>query len=239
MGESDPLALVDRLLGALRRGEETGPLETRLAALSSERLAAALDSDRERRAFWLNAHNAYVQLLLLRDPRAYDRRSFSARDRVPVAGEWLSLDDVVHGLLRRSRWKYGLGYVPRPFVDPFERVHRVDERDWRVLAALNRGTVDCPPVAVYDPERIDDQLDAAAEAYLSERVGYDPTRDRVRVPSRLLAHVGDLGGPSGLRAALRSYGAIPDDAEPSIRPLRTDHRLDPGRWADGWGDPDG
>jgi len=238
MADPNPLVLAERLLRALRDGAETGSVETRLADLDSAALADALGIDRERVAFWLNVHNASVQLLLLRDPRQYDRRFF-ARDQVPVANEWISLDDIVHGILRRSRWKYGLGYVPRPFVDPFERVHRVDRRDWRVHAALNRGTVDCPPVAVYEPDRIDEQLDAAAASYLRERVRYDPAHDRVRVPRRLLAHVGDLDGPPGLRETLRSHGVVPSDAEPSIRSLRSDRRLDLGRWANGWGDPDG
>jgi len=238
MAVSGPLGLVTALLDALRRDGATGTLETRLAALDSERLAATLETDRDRLAFWLNAHNAYVQLLLLRDPSQYDRRRFAARDQVPVANEWLSLDDVLHGILRRSRWKYGLGYVPRPFVDPFERTHRVETRDWRVLAALNRGTVACPPVAVYDPERIDEQLDAAADTYLRERVSYDPNHDLVRVPRRLLVHVGDLGGPSGLRAVLRARGVVPEDAAPTIRPVSVDRRLALGRWADGWGGPD-
>jgi hypothetical protein len=238
MSSAGPIALAERLLRSLRADGDTGTLEARLVDLSSERLADALDTDRNRLAFWLNAHNAFVQLLLLRDPRRYDRRFF-ARDQVPLAGEWLSLDDVVHGILRRSRWQYGLGYVPRPFVDPFERVHRVDCRDWRVHAALNRGTVDCPPVAVYEPDRIDAQLDAAAASYLRERVRYDPAHDRVTVPRRLLVHVGDLGGPSGLRATLREHGVVPAAAAPSIRPRRRDRRLDLGRWADGWGDPDG
>lgn len=237
MAESSPIALVGDLLRTVRRDGETGTPETRLADLDSGRLASALDTDRARTAFWLNAHNAYVQLLLLRDPRRYDRRFF-ARDQVPVANEWLSLDDVVHGILRRSRWKYGLGYVPRPFVDPFERTHRVTERDWRVHAALNRASASCPPVAVYDPERLDAQLDAAATAYLRERVSHDPYRGVVRVPWRLLVHVGDVGGPSGLRSTLRSYDAIPADADPSLRPTRGDRGLALGRWADGWADPD-
>lgn len=237
MADSGPLALVERLLQALRDDAETGTVETRIADLGSVRLADALGRDSERTAFWLNVHNAYVQLLLLRDPRRYDRRFF-ARDQVPVANEWISLDDVVHGILRRSRWKYGLGYVRRPFVDPFERTHRVAERDWRVHAAINRGTVDCPPVAVYEPDRIDDQLDAAAAAYLRERVTYDPSHGVARVPWRLLAHVGDFGGPSGLRDALRSYGVVPADARPKLRPRRGDRRLDLGRWADGWADSD-
>jgi len=238
MADPNPLVLAERLLRALRDGAETGAVETRLADRDSVALADALGSDRQRVAFWLNVHNAYVQLLLLRDPRQYDRRFF-ARDQVPVANEWISLDDIVHGILRGSRWRYGLGYVPRPFADPFERTHRVADPDWRVHAALNRGTVDCPPVAVYEPDRLDEQLEAAAESYLGERARYDHAHDRVRVPRRLLVHVGDLGGRSGLREALRSYGVVPTDAEPSIRPLRTDRRLDLGRWADGWGGPDG
>lgn len=237
MADSGPIALVCDLLGALQRDAETGTLETRLADLDSERLAAALDTDAARTAFWLNAHNAYVQLLLFRNPRRYDRRFF-ARDQVPVANEWLSLDDVVHGVLRGSRWKYGLGYVPRPFVGAFDRTHRVDDPDWRVLAALNRASADCPPVAVYEADRLDAQLDAAADAYLREHVAYDSYRGVVRVPRRLLVHIGDLGGSSGLLSTLRTRGLIPADADPAIRPERRDHTLALGRWADGWAESD-
>jgi len=233
----DPNRLAASLLDALRSGADTGSLEARLVDMDSQRLATALDSDDARTAFWLNVHNAYVQLLLLRDPRRYDRRFF-ARDQVPVANEWRSLDDIVHGILRRSRWKYGLGYLPNPFVDPFERVHRVENADWRVHAALNHGSASCPPVAVYDPEGLDEQLEAAAAAYLTERVTHDPTHGVVRVPRRLLVHIGDFGGPSGLRTLLRSYGAIPEGADPGIRPNRRDRSLALGRWADGWADPD-
>ena len=150
MAEFDPHRLVTALLDALRSDAETGSLETRLGDVDSQRLATALDSDDARTAFWLNVHNASVQLLLLRNPRQYDRRFFT-HDQVPVAREWRSLDDIVHGILRRSRWKYGLGYVPHPFPDAFERTHRVETPDWRVHAALNHGSASCPPVAVYDP----------------------------------------------------------------------------------------
>jgi hypothetical protein len=232
MASADPLELSRRLLRAVRRGDATGQLETLLADVPSERLADALDGDDERRAFWLNVHNASVGRLLLDDPGAVRTRRFAGRTRIPVAGEWLSLDDVFHGLLRRSRWKYGLGYLRRPFVDAFERIHRVETRDWRVHFARTRGTVDSPRVVAYEPSRVDEQLDEVAREYLVERVSYDPGRERVRLPRQFLLFRGDFGGRAGVLSVLRSFDLVPEDASPRFRYASADRRLDPGQWFD-------
>ncbi|WP_323192978.1 DUF547 domain-containing protein, partial [Halostella sp. PRR32] len=64
------------------------------------------------------------------------RRPIFRRNLLTVAGESLSVDDVEHGILRRSRSGIGLGYVPRLRRSRFERRHRVDDVDPRIHFAL-------------------------------------------------------------------------------------------------------
>ncbi|NIS29619.1 MAG: DUF547 domain-containing protein, partial [Actinobacteria bacterium] len=79
-------------------------------------LEGAVDTDPARYAFWLNLYNAWVQRALREDPSRLERRwRFFRAKRVPVAGRKLSLDDLEHGLLRRSQLKLGLGYLTNPF----------------------------------------------------------------------------------------------------------------------------
>jgi hypothetical protein len=97
----------------------------------------------------VNLYNAFVQDALIRHPEQYhDRRAFFRERRHTVASTDLSLDIIEHGILRHSKWKYGLGYVPNSFPSAFERQHRVPEIDPRVHFALNGGAESCPPITV-------------------------------------------------------------------------------------------
>jgi len=229
---TDPLALAHDYLRAVRVGESPTPYEAALRDLPRERLRAALDTDDARLAFWTNVYNATVQSVLAASPEAFDaRNAFFTAPLVTVAGERLSLDDVEHGLLRGSRPKWGLGYVRNPFPGAFERAFRVRDRDWRIHFALNCGAAACPPIAAYAHDRIDTQLDLAAESYLGQEVEYEPATDVARVPRLLLWFVGDFGGPSGIRDILRRYDCVPEGTRPTVRFRSYDWTLETGTFA--------
>ncbi|WP_079890808.1 DUF547 domain-containing protein [Halococcus agarilyticus] len=229
--DDDPLALAAALLRSVRYGEPTRRYERALRDLPPAALRDALATDDRRLAFWLNVYNAHVQLLLDAAPeQLQDRRRFFAAEIVAVAGHELSLDDIEHGLLRRSRHSLGLGYLPRP-ADTFERVHRLDSRDPRIHFALNCGAESCPPILAYDHGTIDDQLDTATAGYLETEVAYDPDRGVVRVPRHMLWYRGDFGGRRGIRSLLCEHGIVPADATPAIRYRSYDWSLSLGRFA--------
>jgi hypothetical protein len=236
----DPLAEARAYLLAVRRGTDPARHAERLAVLDPGRLRAALSDDDARRAFWLNVYNAAAQHRLREKPSLYaDRRRFFRRDVVTVARHSLSLDDVEHGILRRSLASWGLGYLPRLRPDAFERTHRVTERDPRVHFALNCGAASCPPIAAYEADRVDDQLRLATESYLETEATYDAATGVVRAPRLFLWFPGDFGGRPGTRAFLRAHGAVPADAgslrlryrsydwELSLDAFAADPRLDP------------
>lgn len=231
----DPLTISADLLYSVKTGRETGHLRERLATFDQGRLRRAL-SDRPRRlAFWLNCYNAYAQLLLEEEPSLLegsrlDRWKFFARDRVPVAGVWLSLDDVQHGMLRGSKHPWGLGYLPRPFPSSFEREFRLEECDPRIHFAVSCGAESCPPITVYTPQDVVDGLDVATEWYLEENVSYDRSDDVATVPRLFLWYRGDFGGESGVREFLRQYDAIPDGTTPEFTYADYDWSVDVARF---------
>lgn len=217
----DPLSLSADLLYTVKTEGDPEGLRTRLATLERSRLERALSSRERRLAFWLNCYNAYAQLLLEESPELLegglvDRWRFFARDRIPVGGVWLSLNDIQHGMLRRSKHPWGLGYVPRPFPSRFERRFRLAECDPRIHFALSRGGDRCPPIAVYSGTDVDEDLDIAIRWYLEETVSYDPEDDRATVPRLFRRYRGDFGGGRGVLAFLRTYDAIPEGASPSL-----------------------
>jgi hypothetical protein len=216
---ADPAGLAREYLLAVRRDEPTREYVDALARLEPGALdALGAGGDGARKAFWVNVYNAAVQRLLGEDPdRLESRRRFFGTDHLTVAGHDLSLNDVEHGLLRRSKLSWGLGYLPRLRPGAFERRHRVDALDPRIHFALNCGAASCPPIAAYEVDRIDDQLRLATESYLESDVAYDADADVVRVPRLFLWYVGDFGGRSGTRAFLREHGALPAGASPSVR----------------------
>ncbi len=217
----DPLSVSADLLYAVKTDGAVDDLRDYLATLDRERLRRSLSSRSRRLSFWLNCYNAYAQLLVERDPSVLagnrlDRWKLFARDRIPVAGVWLSLDDVEHGMLRGSRHPWGMGYLPRPLPSSFERECRLEGGDPRIHFALGVGSESCPPITVFSPEDCREELDVATEWYLEENAHYDPDRGVVTVPRLFLWYRGDFGGKRGVLEFLREYGTIPQRDSPTL-----------------------
>jgi hypothetical protein len=244
-GETDPVEQSAAFLRGVRRGESTDEVTEALADLESEALAAALDTDGSRVAFWTNIYNAATQRALADDPGQYEsRRAFFSTPLVTVAGRTLSLDEIEHGILRRSHSVLTLGYLrtPGPFRDGYIDTHAPDERDPRIHFALNCGADSCPPVAAYTREELDSQLDLATRGYLDQHVEYD--RDargrfgglrgggRALVPRVMLWFRGDFGGRHGVVEMLRRHEQIPPETDPRLAYREWDWSFDPADYAE-------
>lgn len=235
----DPLELAHAYLRAVRTADRPTSHEAALRDLPRGRLRDALETDDARLAFWVNVYNASVQSILEASPETFgDQWTFFSAPIVTVAGERLSIDDVEHGLLRGSRPKWGGGYVRDPFPGTFERAFRVRERDYRVHFALNCGAAACPPIAAYEADRIDEQLDLATASYLGQEVEYDASEGVVRVPRLMLWFHGDFGGQDGIRDILREFDCLPAGADPKVRFTAYDWTLETGVFApvESWGE---
>lgn len=228
----DPLLeLAYRYLLATRLDDAAAvAAEQELAAVEPAALHKALAEDAARLAFWIDVYNGAVERHPVRaGASTIDRWRYFSRPVVKVAGQDLSLDVIEHGLLRRSRWKLGLGYVGNPLPGRFEREHRVARLDPRIHFALNCGVASCPPIAAYTADRLEEQLELATRSYLhgeSELRG-----DTLLVPQLMLWYLGDFGGVPGVRRLLRRYGV--EGADGRIRFKRYDWTPAPGRWTPG------
>ncbi len=193
-----------RGLGASTAYEQFRELTRSLPHCTSEDLG---DRDHQL-AFWINLYNVLildavihyqVRGSLLRRPGFFRQAAYN------VGGQRFSADDIEHGVLRGNRPHPTLRL--RPFApDDMRRQLSLDPPDPRIHFALNCGARSCPPIAFYDGEQIDRQLDQAASAFLnSGGARYDPEH-RVLWLSKLLdSYSIDFGGEQGVFALLERY----------------------------------
>ena len=200
----------EQFLELARDGKETKEIQDKLASASLEQLSTALATDEQRFAFWINIYNAYIQVILKEHPEYYnDRREFFSKEQITIAGETVSFGKIEHGIIRKSQWDIGLGYIRTWFPDKFERKLRVKNRDYRIHFALNCGAKDCPPVAIYTPKRLKEQLEKGTEIFLKRTSSYNSSKNEVAVTSLFSWFRGDFGGKSGVKKILEEKGIIP------------------------------
>jgi hypothetical protein len=193
---------------------EDTPYNSQLKTLSEstlDDLTSALETDQKKIAFWVNIYNAFIQISLTENPDLYqDKGKFFSEERIKIAGEILSFDDIEHGIIRKSKVKISLGYLDKWFVAKWERKLRVNHLDWRIHFALNCGAKSCPPVAIYSAENLDNEFDFMTKEYLKEQTTYNKETKTATSVALMSWFRGDFGGNSGAREILFDYGITPE-----------------------------
>ncbi len=203
---------------AARTGNATKELVSQLAGIDFAALPGLLKDDAEKKAFWINIYNGFTQYLLKQNKGAYQNRShFFGSGQINIGGHLFSLDDIEHGILRRSKIKWSEGYLNKPFPSKTEKALRVDAVDYRIHFALNCGAESCPPIAFYDPGNINKQLDMATRAYLLGEATYDSVSNTLQLPKLMSWFRGDFGGKQKMKALVRDIGILPSGKDPLIR----------------------
>lgn len=210
--------LSEDLIYASKTGNETSALQLQLQQLNFDSLQIGLSNDAQKKAFWINIYNGYTQIILKTNPDKYKKRNqfFKAR-QINIAGKNLSLDQIEHDFLRRSKIKWSLGYFNKICPGKTAKAFSVDTLDYRLHFALNCGAKSCPPIAFYSAKQLNSQLDAATEAYLTGEAAYDEAKNIVK----LLALMGwfrrDFKGKKNMRKILKKYAIIPQNKNPKIK----------------------
>lgn len=205
------IEITQKLLQAKKNGGNAQPYVEAIAQADPQDLAATINTDRERLAFWINLYNGLIQYHLAKNPDYYeDRDDFFSADILTVAGAKVSFDNLEHGVLRRGTSKYSMGYFSNPFGSDWHEPYQVDEIDWRIHFALNCGAASCPPVRIYDAASIDRQLNASTNQYLSSNVRYVEAENTVYVPALFSWFRGDFGGLDGALQILENRAYIPN-----------------------------
>jgi hypothetical protein len=225
-----------QLVEAVRDGEPHFMITRILATVPEDELYQNLDTESKKKAFWINIYNAYVQILLLDNPGLFEDRNswfgynFFSSPQVTIAGKELSFDDIEHGIMRRSKIKISLGYLNQWFVDDFVERFWWDEIDPRIHFVLNCGAASCPYIAPFDFNRVEEQLRIGAKEYLEDTTDFYPAENEVEVTRLISWFRGDFGGFDGAIEMIKSYGIIPQDAEPSVDYKEYDWTLELGNY---------
>jgi len=203
---------------AAKTGEQTTSFIASLKNLSLDELTATITNDNEKKAFWINLYNAYTNTALKNNPDQYSNRGkFFGNEFIEIAGKKFSLDGIEHGILRRSKIKWSLGYFNKWFPNKTEKRLRVDKLDYRLHFALNCGAKSCPPIAFYKSETIDQQLDLATKAYLTGEAEYDAATNIVKLPTLMSWFRRDFGGKKKMIELLKQLSIIPVDKNPKVK----------------------
>ena len=201
MVTNDTNHLSEKLLMAVKREEPFAALTSKLKNLQLSQIQNELINDGLKKAFWINIYNAFFQILS-REKHVQKSRIYTQK-LINIATIKWSLDDIEHGILRRFRYKYSLGYLPNPFAPARIKKMAVSKMDYRIHFALNCGAKSCPPIAFYDANNIDQQLETATISFLESETDILPDRKRIHINRIFLWYLGDFGSKSGIRSILK------------------------------------
>jgi len=128
-----------------------------------------LQTRADKLAFWINLYNVIVingviELGIRNSVKEVPR--FFRRIGYQIGEHRYSADDIEHGILR------GNHRLPHSLLRPFgsndpRRWHAVGEVDPRIHFALVCASVSCPPIEVYTPEQLDEELDISGRTFLN------------------------------------------------------------------------
>lgn len=212
------IVISQQLLLAAKTGEATDSAVNYLASVSFTQLKKELSTDAKAKAFWLNIYNAYTQVLLQKNAKAYDyRNKFFKSKAIVIAGKKLSLDFIEHRIIRHSEWKLGLGYIKILFPSRLEKELRLAKKDYRIHFALNCGAKSCPPIAFYDDEKLEQQLNLAEKTFIKTDSEYDAATNTVAISKIYSWFRGDFGGKKGIRKLLMKHGVVPTGKKVKLR----------------------
>lgn len=201
------------LLFRVKKGDDCVALIDQIANLEMEELRVSLTTDAEKNTFWINLYNAFNQYHMKKLPPGEQIRvriGFFGKRQIKVAGARLSLNDIEHGLLRRSKVWWGLGYLPKIWVSAFERDFRVQNPDSRIHFTLNCGAKSCPPIRFYEVDRIEEQLEMATRGYLTMHTHFKKEPPTLHLSSLFLMYRGDFGGRKKILEFVRGYIHLPN-----------------------------
>eukprot|EP00093_Oithona_nana_P006147 06147.XXX_93148_91940_1 [CDS] Oithona nana genome sequencing. len=153
------------------------------------------DHEDERKAFFINLYN--VQMI----------HALAAQETLPAAplkvqGIWsrfaynvggllFTLDEIEHGILRCNK---GHPNDNKPkFTDDARKALVLKHLDPRIHFALNCGAQSCPPIRIYQSDKLDQQLNMASSSFCNQEIEINDDGQKVVVSKLLLWYGKDFG----------------------------------------------
>ena len=189
--------LSEEILLAVKLNKPLDELIEKIGNISIDLLYDELNDADGKKAFWINIYNAYY--LILKTQRKVESKTIYTVREIIIAGEKFSLDDIEHGILRKYRSKYSLGYLPKLLVSKLILSLAVDYVDYRIHFALNCGAKSCPPIAFYKRENIESQLKMARYSFLEQETLINDNLKIIETTSLFNWYKADFGGDNEIK----------------------------------------
>lgn len=193
--------LSENFLLQVKKGTSVKKAKEELEAIPWGSFVNYFQSDNRKKAFWINIYNGYFQVL--RRDEGLKRPDIYRKKLINIAGKNFSLDDIEHGILRRFRLKWALGYLSDPFAALPIRQLAVEQIDPRIHFALNCGAISCPPIAFYSLDKLQQQLELATLSFLASDIELDVEKKELNVSRLFQWYIGDFGGRNAVKKFLR------------------------------------
>ena len=197
----DANQISEKLLLAIKTEQTPDALLDALAKISLTKLQIDLASNPQKKAFWINIYNSFFQFL--RKVKKLDKSKIYTEKAILIAQEKFSLDDIEHGILRKYRYKFSLGYLPNIFVRKLIKTLAVTKIDYRIHFALNCGAESCPPIAFYSVDKIEQQLNTASLSFLEGETDVFPEKNEIHISRLFQWFLADFGGKKGIKNILQ------------------------------------
>jgi len=207
-------------LSQLRSGGDCTEVIKNLEQVNPVELLTELSNDGKRKAFWINIYNGFTIKFLKSNPCLLDsqqhRHLLFRRKKIIIGGYKLSLNDVIHGILRHSKVWWARGYLSKLCASQFEKKSRTQIFDNRIHFAINYGSKSSPPVRIYNNVEINHQLELTTKLYMDSEVQFFEEENIVTIPQIFNWYAADFEGKKGILSFLKKYSKIPWNSTPII-----------------------
>ncbi len=193
------MILSEEILSIAKSGGDSTLLRRQLFYIRQAKLENSLVTDDLKKAFWINIYYAFY-LINNKDVRDYSK--MHALKRIKIARSILSLNDIEHGILRKTKLKSGFGYLPNPFYSKFIKKLAVDELDYRIHFALQSIFLGSVPIDYYESEAVDLQLQETTKIFIKLETHCDSEQKLIRTSKFLFSYLRDFGGIKAIKKLL-------------------------------------
>lgn len=172
--------------------------EYTLAAAELQRVQLVALNQDERIAFFVNVYNAlclHAHVVHGHPNSVYRRYVFFRLLSYRVAGLDMTMDDIEHGILRGNKKPPMLKFIQQLRPHDPKCQHVLTKRDGRIHFVISAGTKSDPPIRILDGENVLEELDDAAEEFLSCSVKVDIEKRSVTLPRIFYWYLDDFPQP--------------------------------------------
>jgi hypothetical protein len=176
-----------------------------------------LETNEEKLAFWLNLYNAMIINAVIeyniQESVTEGKRgatAFFQKAAYLVYQERVSADDIEHGILRANQGHYLMPGKQFSQDDPRYK-WIIFPMESRIHFALHCASISSPRLQVYQPEKLDAQLNTAVMRLLQKETMIDSKEHTITLPDMMKWVERDLGGQG--KTLLLLMDALPEQAD--------------------------